>query len=229
MEGSLARKLSLVLLIVLATAAMALAQQPAAQQPAVASQQPAAQQPPDSKPSSPPVAAEPASKPASKVAPSYKIGPGDVLAVSVWKEPELSQKVPVRPDGMITLPLVGDLKASGTTTEELQSSLEQKLKAFVSSPAVTVTVEEVRSHIFNVLGQVQKPGSYVLSGRVTVLDAVAQAGGFRDFAKTKKIYVMRTMEDGSVKRLPFNYNEVIKGEKSEQNIELESHDSVVVP
>ncbi|HVP42846.1 MAG TPA: polysaccharide biosynthesis/export family protein [Terriglobales bacterium] len=180
--------------------------------------------------------AAPASPEAQKTAPAasvdvktYKIGPGDLLAISVWKEPELSQKVPVRPDGMITLPLVGDLKASGMTPLELQSIIEEKLKAFISSPAVTVIVEEVRSHVFNVMGQVLRPGTYGLAGRTTVLDGLSQAGGFRDFAKTKKIYVMRTMPDGTVKRLPFNYNEVIKGQNVEQNVELESHDTIIVP
>ncbi len=178
----------------------------------------------------------PASSEAQKTAPAtavdvktYKIGPGDLLSISVWKEPELTQKVPVRPDGMITMPLVGDLKASGTTPLELQSTLEEKLKAFISSPAVTVIVEEVRSHVFNVLGQVQRPGSFGLAGHMTVLDGLAAAGGFKDFAKTKKIYVMRKMPDGTVQRLPFNYNEVIKGRNSEQNVELESHDTIVVP
>lgn len=176
-----------------------------------------------------PAATADASDSNSKNSGTYKIGAGDELAIAVWKEPELTQKVPVRPDGMITMPLVGDVKAAGLTPLELQASLEEKLKSYISSPAVTVIVNEVRSHVFNVLGQVQRPGTFPLVGRTTVLDALAQAGGFKDFANTKKIYVMRTKPDGTVERLPFNYKDVIKGKNPEQNVELKSHDTVIVP
>ncbi len=204
--------LKVMLLSVMVATAVAVAQQPDKQKTAPASSD------------------APKAVPATAVdVKTYKIGPGDLLAISVWKEPELTQKVPVRPDGMITMPLVGDLKAAGTTPLELQSTLEEKLKAFISSPAVTVIVEEVRSKMFNVLGQVQRPGAFGLAGHMTVLDGLAMAGGFKDFAKTKKIYVMRKMADGTVQRLPFNYNEVVKGKNTEQNVELESHDTIVVP
>ncbi len=159
----------------------------------------------------------------------YVIGPDDVLIVNVWKEPELSRPTPVRPDGMITLPLIGDIKAAGNTTKQLQETIKQKLAAYVPSAEVTVALQEVRSQKFNIVGQVARPGMYPLMKPMTVLDAIAVAGGFRDFAKTKKIYVLRNNADGTQARLPFNYNDVIKGTDMRQNVELQAHDTVVVP
>ncbi len=127
---------------------------------------------------------------------SYVIGPDDVLSIVVWKEPDFTKISPVRPDGMISVALAGDVKAAGLTVKELQQSLTAKLKAYVDNPEVTVSVQEFKSQKFNVLGQVNKPGSFPLTGKTTVLDAIALAGGFKDFAKTKKIYVLRTSADG---------------------------------
>jgi polysaccharide export outer membrane protein len=158
----------------------------------------------------------------------YLIGPDDVLAVNVWKEPEISRSVPVRPDGKISLPLVGELVASGHTTVELQDAIKGQLLKYVSHPAVTVIVEEAKSQKFNVVGEVERPGSYPLSTPMTVLDGIAVAGGFRDFAKTSKIYVLRVNE-GSRIRLPFNYKKVIKGYDFQQNVELKPRDTIVVP
>ena len=160
---------------------------------------------------------------------SFVIGPDDVLAISVWKEPDISRSIPVRPDGRITLPLVGELQAGGQTPSQLQKEIATKLKSFISEPEVTVMVQEVRSQRFNILGQVAKPGSYLLSNSTKVLDAIALAGGFRDFAKKKSIYVLRTTADGGQSRLPFNYAEVVKGKNPEQNLELKPHDTVIVP
>jgi polysaccharide export outer membrane protein len=169
--------------------------------------------------------------PAAHNSPSrdYVIGPEDVLAVNVWKEPEISRTVPVRPDGKISLPLLGDMMATGLTAQQLQASITQRLQNYVSSPEVSVIVQEVKSEKVNVVGRVVKPGSYSLSKPTTVLDAVVMAGGFRDFAKEKKIYVLRVSKDGKPDRLPFNYKEVIKGKKLSQNVVLEPHDTVVVP
>lgn len=160
---------------------------------------------------------------------SFIIGAGDILAINVWKEPEISHAVPVRSDGKVSLPLIGELQASGETPRQLQAALKEKLQAFISDPDVTVIVQEVRSQRFNILGQVVKPGSYLLTNTTTVLDALALAGGFRDFAKKKSIYVLRAKTDGSQTRIAFNYNEVIKGNKPSQNIRLEPRDTLVIP
>ncbi|HTC93228.1 MAG TPA: polysaccharide biosynthesis/export family protein [Terriglobales bacterium] len=159
----------------------------------------------------------------------YVIGPDDLLAINVWKEPEVSRNVPVRPDGKISLPLVGDLRASGRTPVELQEDIKRQLLTYLSDPEVTVIVQEAKSQKFNILGEVERPGSYVLSRSMTVLDAIAVAGGFKDFAKTAKIYVLRANADGSRACIPFNYKEVIKGRSLSQNVELEARDTVVVP
>jgi polysaccharide export outer membrane protein len=159
----------------------------------------------------------------------FVIGTGDVLAINVWKEAEVSRVVPVRSDGRISLPLVGEIQAGGHTAKQLEAEITAKLKDYVSEPEVTVIVQEIKSQKFNVLGMVMKPGSYVLTNPTTVLDAIAMAGGFRDFAKQKDIYVLRRAGDGTQTRLPFNYKDVVKGHKSTQNIVLQSNDTVVVP
>lgn len=141
----------------------------------------------------------------------------------------MSKAVPVRPDGMISLPLIGEVKAAGYTPVQLQDVLADSMKKYVSEPQVTVVVEKVASLNFNIVGQVNHPGYFPLTRRMTVLDAIALAGGFRDFAKTKKIYVLRTAANGAQERLPFNYNQVIKGQNSQQNIELQPKDTIVVP
>ena len=169
------------------------------------------------------------SVPALPAPEEYLIGPDDILAVSVWREPEISRNVVVRPDGRISLPLVGDLRASGHTPAELQNEIKDHLLNYLSNPEVTVIVQEARSQKFNILGEVEHPGSYPLSRSMTVLDAIAVAGGLRDFAKSGKIYVLRIMTDGSRARLQFNYKEVIKGQGLSQNVELQPRDTVVVP
>jgi polysaccharide export outer membrane protein len=160
---------------------------------------------------------------------AYTIGPDDLLVVNVWKEPEISRNVLVRPDGRISLPLVGDLLASGRTPAQLQDDIKGQLLSYLTNPEVTVIVQEARSQKFNVLGEVEHPGSYPLSRSMTVLDAIAIAGGLRDFAKSRKIYVLRIQGDGSRARFPFNYKEVIKGQNQSQNVELQARDTVVVP
>jgi polysaccharide export outer membrane protein len=169
--------------------------------------------------------------PASAATPphDYMIGLDDLLVINVWKEPEISRSVPVRPDGKISLPLIGDLRASGRTVVELQDDIKQQLVAYLSNPTVTVIVQEAKSQKFNILGEVEHPGCYVLSRSLTVLDAIAIAGGFREFAKTGRIYVLRINPDGSHTRLAFNYKEVIKGRNLSQNVDLEARDTVVVP
>lgn len=159
----------------------------------------------------------------------YVIGADDVLLVDVWHEQELSKVLPVRPDGKISLPLIGELQAAGQTPLQLQDTITQRLQEYVEHPQVTVIVQETKSQSFNVVGEVQHPGAFVFGHPVSVLDAIALAGGFRDFAKSKKMYVLRASADGSSQKLPVNYNEIVKGKKSSQNIVLQSHDTVVVP
>jgi len=176
-----------------------------------------------------PATTTPASRVPAVQQASYVIGVGDVLDINVWKEGELSKTVPVRPDGMITLPLVGEIKATGLTPVQLQDQVTAALQKVVSEPQVTVMVVSVNSLSFNIVGNVLKPGYYPLTRPITILDALALTGGFRDFAKEKKVYVLRTMPDGTQKRLKFNYKEVIKGKNMSQNIILLPHDTLVVP
>jgi polysaccharide biosynthesis/export protein len=157
------------------------------------------------------------------------IGPDDVLVINVWKEPEVSQTVPVRPDGKISLPLIGPVMASGLTPTQLQAAITHELENYLSHPGVTVIVHEVKSQRFVVVGQVAKPGGYELQTPMTVLDAIAGAGGPLEYAKLKSIYVLRTGPNGNPIRLPFNYKDAIKGKNLGQNVRLQSHDTVVVP
>jgi polysaccharide export outer membrane protein len=159
----------------------------------------------------------------------FLIGPDDVLAVNVWKEPEISRAVPVRSDGKISLPLVGELQASGQTPKQLEEEIAAKLHGYISEPEVTVIVQEIKSQRINILGQVAKPGSYLLTNTMTVLDSIALAGGFKDFAKQKAVYVLRRKPDGTQVRIPFNYKDVIKGRNPDQNVKLEPRDTVVIP
>ena len=160
---------------------------------------------------------------------SYVIGADDVLAINVWKEPDVTRSVTVRSDGKISLPLVGELQAGGQTPHQLEQEITKRLKSYISEPDVTVIVSEGKSQRINILGMVARPGAYMLTGSATVLDAIALAGGFKDFAKKKSVYVLRAGADGAQKRIPFNYNEVIKGVHPEQNIKLMARDTVVVP
>ncbi len=160
---------------------------------------------------------------------NFLIGNDDLLAINVWKEPDISRSIPVRSDGKISLPLVGELQAAGRTPLKLEQDIAARLKNYISEPEVTVIVQQINSQKFNILGQVGRPGSYPLTNNATVLDAIAIAGGFRDFAKRKAIYVLRQNVDGTQTRLPFNYKEVIKGQNLTQNVKLQPRDTIVVP
>jgi polysaccharide export outer membrane protein len=159
----------------------------------------------------------------------YVIGPSDVLAINVWKDTELSRTVLVRPDGRISLPLIGELEVSGLTALKVQELIAQKLGPYISKPQVTVIVTEVKSRTYTVVGKIAHPGSFEFGKPTTILDAIAIAGGFLDFARTNKIYVIRRAEDGSQTRLPFDYKKVINGQKADENIDLKNGDTVVVP
>ncbi len=159
----------------------------------------------------------------------YRIGVDDIITISVWHEPDLSRNVPVRPDGKISLPLVGDVQAAGKTAMGLQAELKTDLAKFVKDPELTVIVSDIRSRRINVIGQVNRPGAYALTQSMGVVDAIAAASGLRDFAKTKDIYVLRVTSDGKRLRLSFNYQSVVKGKKGAQDIILQPRDTVVVP
>jgi polysaccharide export outer membrane protein len=184
-----------------------------------------------------PAESSPASQPTQNVVPtatkahddSFVIGNDDVLAINVWKEPDVSRSIPVRSDGKISLPLVGEVQATGRTPLKLEQDIAARLKSYIAEPEVTVIVQQINSQKFNVLGMVNRPGSYPLSNSATVLDAIALAGGFRDFAKQKSIYVLRQNADGTDTKLPFNYKDVVKGHNPTQNIKLQPRDTIVVP
>jgi polysaccharide export outer membrane protein len=158
----------------------------------------------------------------------YVIQPNDLLEIFVWKEPELTRKVLVRPDGRISFPLVQDMQASGISPGELRDRIEGKLKEYLTAPNVTVIVDAIQSYRIYVVGKVQKPGALVVEKPVTVLQALALAGGFQDFAKDSEITVIRTYAKENIV-FEFNYRDVIKGKQPMQNILLRSGDVVVVP
>ncbi len=158
---------------------------------------------------------------------SYLIGNDDVLAINVWKEPDFSRSIQVRSDGKISLPLMGEVQATGRTPLQLEQDIATKLQNYITKPEVTVMVEQINSKKFNVLGQVIKPGSYSLTLAPTVVDALAIANGPRDFAKLKSIFILRQNPSGGQTRIAFNYRNFLKGKT--QNIKLEPNDTVVVP
>jgi polysaccharide biosynthesis/export protein len=160
---------------------------------------------------------------------TFIIGNDDVLSISVWKESELSKRVPVRSDGKISLPLMGEVQAAGKTPLQLESEISNKLKNYITAPEVSVIVEQINSKKFNILGMVGKPGSYSLGLPLTIMDAIALAGGFKDFAKTKDVYILRQKPDGTEYKIPFNYKEFIKGKNPAQNVRIEPKDTIIVP
>ncbi|NWG13270.1 MAG: polysaccharide biosynthesis/export family protein [Acidobacteria bacterium] len=168
------------------------------------------------------------STPEARPDPLYVIQPNDVLEIFVWKEPELSRKVLVRPDGRISFPLVQDLKASGISPGELKEKIEERLKAYLTAPNVTIIVEAILSYRVFVVGKVQKPGAVVVEKPISVLQAIALAGGFADYAKESEITVVRNFASETLV-FEFNYKDVIKGRNAEQNIYLRNGDVVVIP
>lgn len=159
----------------------------------------------------------------------YVIGPEDLLQITVWKNESLSRALAVRPDGKISMPLLHDVQAAGLTPMQLQEKLAIALGEFMPNPEVAVTVTDVRSYRISVLGEVQKPGVLQLKSDTTVLEALALAGGFRDFASPSKILILRKNGDGQTQKIPFNYNRVVKDNRAEGNVTLKSGDVVVVP
>jgi polysaccharide biosynthesis/export protein len=196
-------------------AGLAAAQDPAKRAPAPA----AAAAPTNAAPAAAPAAGAP-------VGADYKIGIDDVLDIAVWNNTTVSRTVPVRPDGRISLPLLNEVQAAGLTPSQLRASLMSKLVEYMPTPEVSVIVREVHSNKISVLGEVRKAGRYEISQRATVLDAVALAGGFNDFARRTKLVIMR-QEGTGTKRIPINYNRIVAEE--DDNVILQPGDIVVVP
>lgn len=158
----------------------------------------------------------------------FVIGDADVLQVSIWQEPQLSTTATVRPDGYISLPLINEVKVAGLTTTEAQRALEADYKKFLTEPRVSVTISEIRSRKVFITGEVSRPGSYPLLTPTSVLQLIAEAGGFTPFSKRNKIVILRP-ENGHQTRFRFVYSSVLKGDPDKQNISLKPNDTVVVP
>jgi polysaccharide export outer membrane protein len=215
-------------LAVVAAASMAAQQKPAAPPP-----KPVAM--PPQTPATPPQNGNPAKPPAGVNIPAgvptpadYVIGPDDVLTVVFWREKDLSGDVAVRPDGMITLPLLNDVKATGLTPEQLRDQLTKAAEKFVEVPSVTVVVKQINSRKVFVTGMVGKAGPYPLTGPTTVMQMLAMAGGVHEFADQKNITILRT-ENGRQIAFRFNYKDVKKRKNLKQNIELKPGDTIIVP
>ena len=158
----------------------------------------------------------------------YLIGPEDVLYIHVWREEALSRRVPVRMDGNISLPLIHEIKAAGLTPLQLEAAITEKLKGFYENPNVSVIVEEANSFKVYISGEVMKPGVYRLREETTILQIIPMAGGFTDWAKQRKILIIRK-EDGKEKRLIVDYKKAMKGDDPNSNIVLRSGDTIIVP
>ncbi len=159
---------------------------------------------------------------------SYRIGRGDILEISTWKEPDFTREVPVRIDGMITFPLLDDLEAAGRSPVELKREIEKRLENYIQTPVVTVGVKQPESKKFYVLGEVQKTGEYILSKQYTVLQAFALAGGFTEWAAKDEIILIRR-EPGGERLIRVDYKEILKGENLEQNVSIQADDTIIVP
>jgi polysaccharide export outer membrane protein len=184
-------------------------------------------------PQSPPASADKTDKTKGQPATAenladYTIGEQDSLMIVVWKEPELSGPAVVRPDGKITVPLANELYVVGLTPLQLQNLLMEKLKPLVNAAQVTVTVRDIKSYKVYLIGQVARQGEFQINNSTTVFQVIAEAGGLSEFAKRKKIYVLRNV-NGKQVRYPFNYDEVIQGKNIQQNIGLQRGDTIVVP
>jgi polysaccharide export outer membrane protein len=160
--------------------------------------------------------------------PNYTVKPGDMLSISVWKEPDLQRPALVRPDGAFSFPLVGEVDAKGKTVADLTKTLSQRLARFISDPVVTVSIQEIRGNKIYVIGQVNRPGEFIMNPSVDVMQALSMAGGTTPFASLGDIVVLRRTTNGK-QSIPFRYNDVVKGRRMDQNIDLQAGDVVVVP
>ena len=160
--------------------------------------------------------------------PVYKIGPGDVLSVSVWKEEGLSKDILIRPDGGMSFPLAGDIQAGGQSVAQLQDLIADEIKRYIPDPVVTVSVIKVQNNKIFIVGKVNRPGDYIGTSYIDVLQALAMAGGLNAYASSNNIKILRRV-NGNIKTMSFEYDEVAGGFKLQQNIILQSGDVVVVP
>jgi len=185
----------------------------------------------DSKPSVMSPLHEPAMEKSSLIVTTdYFIGPEDVLEITVWKSPDLSKIVQVRPDGRISLPLIGDVTAVGHTSVQLTEAISNRLKAYVENPAVSIVVKEVNSYAIFVLGEVSKPGRYPLKSKTTLLQAVTLASGFTPVASRNKIVIFRFPKDGEpLIKIKASFDDIVLRDGTDQNIELKPGDTIVVP
>jgi polysaccharide biosynthesis/export protein len=156
----------------------------------------------------------------------YVLGPSDVVHVAVWKEPDLSQTAVVRPDGKISLPLVGEIILAGSTVPEAQTIVADRLRSLLTSPQVTITVTEIHSRQVYITGEIGRPGAYPLAASMNVLQLIASAGGLTEYAHKKAIYILRA---NAKQPIHFNYSNVVRGKSQDQNVQLSPGDTVVIP
>jgi polysaccharide export outer membrane protein len=175
------------------------------------------------------VPASPAPTAAEAADPDYRLGPEDVVEVAVWKEEGLKKELLVRPDGAISFPLVGEVRAADRTASEIQRDIEARLRKYLSDPVVSVTVLKVAAQRIYVIGRVNKPGEFVSGRYIDVLQALSMAGGLTPFASANDIRIMRRKGAGNEQVIPFRYDDVVKGKRLDQNIILKPGDVVVVP
>ena len=163
----------------------------------------------------------------------FLLGPEDELEITVWGNKDLTRVTAVRPDGLISMPIIGDVQAAGLTADALAQRIADRLKQYISNPAVSVSVKELNSYSVYVLGEVSKPGKFQLKSYITVLQAISMAGGFTDYAKKNKLQVVRTTQNGDSKRqelhIPLRYDDLVAGRGEPGNIVLHPGDTVVVP
>jgi polysaccharide export outer membrane protein len=221
MTTGTATALAFVILLGTVSAQTVSTPRPVAQPRAIPPQAPPPQAPPPQ--ATPPQAPKPSAAPVSA---DYRLVAGDKLRVEVYKDTQLSQALQVRPDGKITLPLLGDIAAAGKTPTELRDTLTAALREYISNPVVTVIVVETTPATVFVMGEVNKPGPQPMNGPISILQVLAMAGGFKDFAHTKNIRILRKSATG-VRTLEFNYNDAIKGNGAP--LLLEAGDTVIVP
>jgi polysaccharide export outer membrane protein len=162
------------------------------------------------------------------VPPGYVIGTDDVLSIVFWKDKDMSADAQVRPDGRIALPLINEVQAAGLTPEQLREKITEESKKYMEDASITVVVRQINSRRAFITGEVNKPGPYPLTSATTVMQLISLAGGLREYANSKKIVIMRTV-NGTPTSLPFNYKDVVAGKNLTQNIELKPGDTVVVP
>jgi polysaccharide biosynthesis/export protein len=233
--------------VALVAPAWGVAQTPSQQQPAPQTVQPAPAPPPAAPPATRPAPAPDATKPQAAQAPAppaaqaqtvattgiqpppgYVIGPRDMLSVIFWRDKDMSADVSVRPDGMISLPLINEVRAEGLTPDQLRDQIAQRAARYIADPTVSIVVREIHSRQVFITGEVNKPGAYSLMTPTSVMQLISLAGGLREYAKAKDIVILRT-EGGKQSAIPFNYKDVMNRKKLTQNILLQPGDTVIVP